>query len=831
MNIIISRKNIFSPVFMVSIFLSCSIEAIAGDYYPPSLLTISGSEQQLTNEDLDVFRESDFAPGYYDVRFFINNNLIFSRNIQFVLDSSKNDQKQLIPCFTVQEWESFGVILPADIDTDNQCVNINEIEYSKGYLDLNTKTYSLTLPQSLINDKRLRELEEQQWDNGIPAAFVNYSFSSFNNYKDGHITDSYYANIQTKINLGPWRLRNYSTWANGGHNKNNWNSISSSISRNINAIKSELTLGELYTNSQVFDSFKFKGLKLATDRLMEPYELNNYVPAINGIANSESVVTIVQDGQVIYQKSIPAGPFVITDYYPLGNGGNLYVNVKEADGSENDFIVPYSSIANLERKGAFKYSFATGKYDSRGAKNGRYVNQAEVFYGLTDFITLFGGTLLAKDYQAVAIGSGFNLGSFGAITTDMIHSRATVNNNQTFQGNAFRINYAKRIALTDTSVTLAGFRHFDADYLSLEDAFSFTETTNSSLDKLKNEYTLSFSQPLFDGVSALNVNSVVYQYASGKKQSSYNVGFSSSIDKVRYSLYYTYFKGSRYQSGKNNTYNLSLNVSVPLSFNDNRMFMSYGLATDSQHQTQNSARISGNYGQIGQGSWDFYQNYTNQGIGYAGGVSTSYRSTFANMNAGYAYNENNKKLNYGISGAVVGTEYGVLLAPSLQETNALILTKDTQGVGLVNGKSIETNASGLAIMPGISPYRKNSLSIDTKTLPEDVEIENNIKSNMIPTKGALVLADFDAKKGHKLLFKLKLNNQQELPVGAKAILDDGTHHLVSNFNTLYFVTDKLDGKVMINWKNEGEGQSCQVDFNIKNIIPTNGLYIIDADCR
>lgn len=70
----------------------------------------------------------------------------------------------------------------------------------------------------------------------------------------------------------------------------------------------------------------------------------------------------------------------------------------------------------------------------------------------------------------------------------------------------------------------------------------------------------------------------------------------------------------------------------------------------------------------------------------------------------------------------------------MQDTSALILTKGTQGVGIINGQSVETNAYGLAIVPGMAPYRKNTLAIDTKTIPQDTEIENNIINNVIPTK-------------------------------------------------------------------------------------------------
>ncbi|MGC6542582.1 fimbria/pilus outer membrane usher protein, partial [Escherichia coli] len=83
--------------------------------------------------------------------------------------------------------------------------------------------------------------------------------------------------------------------------------------------------------------------------------------------------------------------FNIIDYSPMSSGGNLYINVKESDGSEKNFIVPFSSIASLERNGEMRYSFSTGNYDSHNSGDGTYLTQAEAYYGLTDYVTLYSG--------------------------------------------------------------------------------------------------------------------------------------------------------------------------------------------------------------------------------------------------------------------------------------------------------------------------------------------------------------------------------------------------------------------------------------------------------
>lgn len=809
-----------------------SFNTSADDYYPPNLLNIEGHSQQVTNEDLSVFRESSIAPGYYHIDFFINKNRIFNREVEFSLMDNAENKKNLVPLLTADEWYQAGVDIPSElIKKDEKFINISLIEHTVSTLDLNRNQYVLTLPQKYINENRRQLNEVNNWAPGIPATLVNYSFSSFNHRSNGETNDSYYGNIQSQINFDAWRFYNYSTWTRNENGKNKWNTLSNVLSRDIYSLKSGLQIGDLYSSSQLFDSVKYRGLKLMTDRLMTPYQNRTYAPSVVGIANSESIITITQNGQVIYKKSVPAGPFNIIDYSPMSSGGNLYINVKESDGSEKNFIVPFSSIASLERKGEMRYSFSTGKYDSHNSGDGTYLTQAEAYYGLTDYVTLYSGLLVAEKYQSFGLGSGINFGSYGAITADWLYAKSTVNHDNSLNGNAFRVNYSKNIELTNTNVSVVGYRHFDANFLNFNDAMEYKDQEYKTNEGLKNEYTMSISQPLFSNTSSINLNSIIYKYADGKNISSYNVGFNSSINKINYSIYYTYYDGYRYNNNDKNTYDLSMNISIPLTWNENYVWANYAVSTNNNDQTLHTARLSGTYGEKKQASWDIYQGYGNKDINYSGGLNGSYKTSSAIVNAGYSYSKNRQNLNYGLSGALVATQYGAVLTPSLQQTNALILTKDTANIEVINGQSVKTNSRGLAIISGMSPYQKNNISIDTKSIPADTEISNNIISNMIPTKGALILADFDAKKGFKFLLTLETPNNSVIPMGAQADIGQTEKQWVSNFNQLYFVADKPQGDIQVSWKSEGKIYHCHAMYNTNNEISNNGLYILTAECK
>lgn len=53
-----------------------------------------------------------------------------------------------------------------------------------------------------------------------------------------------------------------------------------------------LTLGEIYLDSNVFDSYRFTGINLASDERMLPPNLQGYAPEVRGIAKSNAKITV-----------------------------------------------------------------------------------------------------------------------------------------------------------------------------------------------------------------------------------------------------------------------------------------------------------------------------------------------------------------------------------------------------------------------------------------------------------------------------------------------------------------------------------------------------------
>lgn len=136
--------------------------------------------------------------------------------------------------------------------------------------DVGQQHLSLSVPQIYVGRMARGYVSPDLWEEGINAGLLNYSFNgnSINNRSNHNAGKSNYAylNLQSGINIGSWRLRDNSTWSynSGSSNSsdsNKWQHINTSAERDIIPLRSRLTVGDSYTDGDIFDSVNFRGLK------------------------------------------------------------------------------------------------------------------------------------------------------------------------------------------------------------------------------------------------------------------------------------------------------------------------------------------------------------------------------------------------------------------------------------------------------------------------------------------------------------------------------------------------------------------------------------------
>ncbi|MDE5307653.1 fimbria/pilus outer membrane usher protein [Providencia stuartii] len=88
-----------------------------------------------------------------------------------------------------------------------------------------------------------------------------------------------------------------------------------------------------------------------SDTRMLPPSMRGYAPQISGIAKTNAMVTITQNGRVIKQARVAPGPFNIQDITEAVQG-TLDVTIQEEDGSQTQYQVTAASLPFFNAAGA-----------------------------------------------------------------------------------------------------------------------------------------------------------------------------------------------------------------------------------------------------------------------------------------------------------------------------------------------------------------------------------------------------------------------------------------------------------------------------------------------
>lgn len=237
--------------------------------------------------------------------------------------------------------------------------------------------------------------------------------------------------------------------------------------RALPQLRSTLSMGENYLSSSIFDSWRYTGLSLSSDDRMLPPALRGYAPEVSGIAKTNAKVVVSQQGRVLYETTVPSGPFRIQDLSSAVTG-KLDVKVEEQDGTVQTFQVDTATIPYLTRPGMVRYKLAMGRPSTyEHHLQGPTFATGEFSWGIANSWSLYGGSILAGDYNAASIGIGRDLFLLGAVSADVTQSFASVPGEAKRQGKSWRLSYSKRFDEYDSEVTFAGYRFSERDYMSM----------------------------------------------------------------------------------------------------------------------------------------------------------------------------------------------------------------------------------------------------------------------------------------------------------------------------------------------------------------------------
>lgn len=530
-------------------------QVLADDYFNPALLDIDNPQQEKT--DLSVYEKGPGqAPGKYQVAVFINNNKIDTRDVTFNIVKDPQGTSTLQPCFTLDELKSLGIKTQKypQLRAEGQCADLHAIPSASATFRVRNQQLLLSIPQKALGQVPRGYIDPKEFDEGINAGLLNYSVNASQSHarqQGEEDSSSQYVNLRPGFNLGAWRVRNYSTWnrsTTGHEEEQKFTSVYTYAQRDIVAMKSDVTVGQSTSPSDVFDSVPYIGVELKSDSDMLPDSEKGYAPIIRGTAHSNALVMVRQNGYVIYQNTVAPGAFEINDLYPTGSSGDLQVTVKETDGSESHFVVPFASVPVLQREKNLRYSVTAGRYRSydKDVEKTPFA-QGSAIYGLPHGFTAYGGVQQSSHYQSQALGAGKNMGDLGAFSIDVTRARALLKKQQSSKGQSWRVRYSKDFAGSGTNFSLAGYRYNSKGFYTLDDTMeSYTRADDWSAPQQRRARTeATVDQTLPEGWGSVTLSMVKETYWSqSHNMTSLSVSYNNSWHGVSYSLSYSMNKNT-----------------------------------------------------------------------------------------------------------------------------------------------------------------------------------------------------------------------------------------------------------------------------------------------
>ncbi|MCG0457707.1 outer membrane usher protein [Enterobacter cloacae complex sp. ECC445] len=755
-------------VLAAFIFLYCHGNVNAADdiQFNTDVLDIKDRE----NIDLSHFSKRGYLmPGVYTFNIKINQNELEEQPISVYPD--ENDGKDSKVCFTPNVVKKLGFKEDSakafTLWHNNECVDITTLKGVEVSPDLSAAVLTISVPQAYVEYTDDNWVPSSMWDEGIPGLLADYNFNAqARQNQHGGDENSVSGNGTFGANLGAWRARadwqtNYDDQSgeDDGSAQKQWTWSRVYLYRALTTLKAKLTLGEDYLNSDLFDSFRFTGASVVSDDNMLPPNLRGYAPEVTGVAKTNAKVTISQQGRVIYETQVAAGPFSIQD---LNNAvsGMLDVKVQEQDGSVQEFKVSTASIPYLTRPGSVRYKVFAGKptsYDHR--TEGETFGSGEFSWGISNGWSLYGGLVSSSDYLSMAAGIGRDLMVLGAVAFDVTRSDARLDD-QDLQGQSYRVSYSKRFDDTGSQVTFAGYRFSEKDYMSFNDYLNYT-TSQDDFMQSREMYTATFSQTFKSlGLSAY-LNYSHQTYWNNPAEDRYNLSLSRYFDIGKWKNINGSLTGYRNKFNGENDDGMYLSLSVPWGDSGS---LSYNGSVNGDSNTHNLSYF------------DHLKNGDNYRIAAGGsedgGTLSGYydhSADIADITANVDYQQNQyTSAGLSLRGGMTATTHGAALhrANNLGGTRVMVDTGDATEIPVQGySDSTRTNLFGKAVITEVSDYNKNTLSIDINDLPDNAEASTSVVQATL-TEGAIGYRKFNVISGEKAMAVIRLADGSFPPFGA-----------------------------------------------------------------
>ncbi|EOQ72421.1 fimbria/pilus outer membrane usher protein [Acinetobacter pittii] len=768
-------------------------------------------------------------PGEYSLDVYINGQWFGKRRMRFTASIPNTNAET---CFTEAMLLEYGV--KADVLSQHDSTSSLSCKALASWIDNAFYVFDsshlridISIPQAVLEKNVQGYIDPHLWDRGINAAFLNYNATAYRIVNEQR--ENTYAFMGTNLgaNLASWQFRHNGQWkwqsqSNSQSNNSSYTPTNTYVQKAFPNIHGVLTLGDYFTNSDFIDSLPYRGMNISSDDRMLPNSMLGYAPRVRGYAKTNAKVEVRQQGNLIYQTTVPPGNFEINDLYPTGFGGELQVSVFESNGVIQKFSIPYASVIEMLRPQMSRYSLTLGQFRDSNIKLNPWLIQGKYQRGINNYLTTYSAIQGTQQYFSVLLGTAFST-PIGAISFDATQSNANFSDQSKMTGQSYRLSYNKLFSPTHTNLTLATYRYSTQNYLKLRDAILIQDLQEQNIDsfsigKQKSEFQINLNQALPNQWGNFYlVGSWTNYWNQSTTNKQFQLGYSNQFKDLTYSL--SAINSETIQAGgrANQDTQYLASLSFPLDFKKTSLNLNSVLSEDSQILSLSGFTGSRlNYG-ASISSQD--QGQTNLNI------NGNYRTNYTTIGTSISYADSYQQEMLNLSGNVVAHSQGLLFGPDQAQTMVLVYAPDATGAQVGNTPGLSINKKGYAVIPYITPYRMNNISLDPQNMSTQVElVESSLR--IAPYAGSVTKVQFTTKKGYALFISTTSLDGSHLPFAAQVYNQNNeVIGIVAQGSRIYLRTLLSHDRLYVKWGGKNT-EKCELEYDITDQIKHNNQPII-----
>jgi outer membrane usher protein len=583
--------------------------------------------------------------------------------------------------------------------------------------------------------------------------------------------------------------------------------LETTFTRDFADTNTSLVLGDTTTRaSMTGSSVYFGGIRFGSNFALTPGFISHPVPLFSGVSAVPSTVSLYVDDVLRQTSNVPTGPFTIDNSPALTGGGEARLVVRDLLGRET--VITRSFLASNK--------------------------------------------LLASDLDDWSVEAGrlrLNLGTASASYGDG------------FVRGVWRHGYNDELTLEGVAEATPTQRRLGVGLVSV----MARQWLGSAVMAASREADLGAGAQWLLGLERQGLRSSFFLQAQGASGKFRDLGQTRDFEPVKLQLVAsaTYASDSfgafgaglistrAFDDGRINT--LTLNYSIPvgergsLSLTASRSQgdisgSSLGLslvlpldqgrvvsaaANRSANRTDFHAAAMQNPTQENKLGWRVLAGRQQNRVHAEAGLN--YLGRYGNLNADISGSPDQRALRLSGNGALLLTD-GHLFATQRQNGGfalAEVAGYGDVGIGLGNHVLTRTDARGVALIPQLVPFQRNSVRLDPEDLPVSAEIDS-IEQIAVPARRSVVKVIFPVRSGRGALLKIQLDDGDVAPAGATVLIEgDQQEFYVARRGEAFVTGLQPSSRVRLTWKE----QQCTFEVVLPPDSPTEIARVGPLPCK